>query len=253
MSTFPNLTANQIRAFFDAHWTVRKYKPHVMPPEHLEVLLHAAQRAPTDATAQMYSLIRLTEPTLREQIAKLAHNPHMATASECFIVCGDVHRLKALMQHRDFSPASLPHISVHFAIGDAVMAGQNLMIAAEMMGYRACWIGGVLGALNEISDLMALPQDVFPFAGLTIGLPDEAPQHRPRVARTMVIHENRYQSPTPEQLDVAIQQMAPITARGDWGQSLARYFGKGGYMEAREADLQAFLVKKLGMFSGNSK
>ena len=36
--------------------------------------------------------------------------------------------------------------------------------------------------------------------------------------------------------------MAPISARGDWAQSLARYFAVGGTMEAREVMLRDFLT-----------
>lgn len=84
------------------------------------------------------------------------------------------------------------------------------------MGYRGCWIGGVISALDEISDLVALPKDVFPFAGLTIGVPAETPQHRPRIPRKLVIHEDQYREPSSEELKSAIKGMATITSRGNW-------------------------------------
>jgi len=236
------MTPQDVRAFFEAHWTVRQYQNFQMPPEHLGALLYAAHRAPTDATAQMYSFIRLENPELRQKVAELSGNPHIASSSEAFIVCADLYRLKSLLEHKGYTYGHWPAASVHFAIGDAVMAGQNLLLAAEMLGYRGCWIGGILSALAPISDLLELPQGVFPFAGLTVGLSAEEPQSRPRVQPELLFHTNKYHRPSGEELDVALERMAPITARGDWAQSLARYFAVGGTMEAREVMLRDFLT-----------
>ncbi|PYE55895.1 nitroreductase family protein [Deinococcus yavapaiensis] len=238
------MNPDDVKAFFDAHWTVRAFQPVAMPAEHLDVLLHAAQRAPTDATAQMYSFVRLVDSALRGKIAELTHNPHFATASEALVVCADVHRLRLLLERGDFTYGSWSAASVHFAIGDAVLAGQNLLTAAEMLGYRGCWIGGVLSALPEIVDLLRLPSGVVPFSGLVVGVPAEAPRTRPRVARDLVVHQDAYREPSPEELDGALADMASITARGNWAQSLARYFASDGTMEAREVLLRRVLLRQ---------
>ncbi|MBX3040400.1 MAG: nitroreductase family protein [Bdellovibrionaceae bacterium] len=234
-----------VQRFFDEHWTVRKYKAVSMPSEHLETILAAAQRAPTDATAQMYSFIRLTDPALRARIAEAATNAHIATASESFLICADVHRLKRILEVHGVEGGHFPHIAIHFGIGDAVMAAQNMLIASEMLGYRGCWIGGVLNALDLIAELTQLPEGVFPFAALTIGVPDEPPQHRPRLPREQVIHENHYRPYSEDELKASSKAMGPITARGDWPQTLSRYFGKGGGMEQREPVLESHLRRKV--------
>lgn len=238
-------TVEEVRAFFDAHWTVRKYKKVEIPADHLDVILHAAQRAPTDATAQMYSFIRLRDPKLREEIATLTGNAHFATASEAFIVCADVHRLERILQSAGQELGTMPAIANHFGIGDAVMAAQNLLLAAEMLGYRGCWIGGVLNALEQIVTLTKLPNGVLPFAGLTIGVPDEQPVHRPRIARDLVVHDDHYREPSESEISQAVSAMASITARGNWAQTLSRYFAVGGTMEQREPNLRAIMEKQL--------
>lgn len=216
-----------------------------MPADHLDALLTAAQRAPTDATAQMYSFVRLTEPKLREQIAKATTNPHIAQASESFVICADLHRMDQILKAKDYVPGTYPSISIHFGIGDAVMAAQNMLMAAEMLGYKGCWIGGVLNALDEIVQALELPQGVFPFAALTIGVPDEEPVHRPRIARDLIVHQNRYHQPSRDQLLPSIETMGPIAGRGDWAQMLNRYFGQGGTMETREGSLETMLNQQI--------
>jgi nitroreductase len=229
---------------FARHRTVRRYKPQPLEPGHLEQIMWCAQRAPTDATAQMYSFVRLTDPALRERVATITNNAHMATAAETFIVLADVYRLQLLLEARGFEFGEWSAVAVHFGIGDAVLAGQNLLLAAECLGYQGCWIGGVLSAVEEIVALLELPQGVLPFAGLTIGVPDESPPERPRVQPELVWFENTYRASTPADLETALARMAPITARGDWVGSLARYFAKGGTMEAREVSLRATLERQ---------
>ncbi|GGJ24053.1 nitroreductase family protein [Deinococcus roseus] len=238
------MNPEDVKTFFRKHWTVRNYQPFQLPEEHLDAILYAAQRAPTDATAQMYTFIRLTDPVLKQQMGELTRNAHMGTASESFVICADIHRLNSLLEFRGYTPGDYPAVAVHFAVGDAVMAAQNMLIAAEMLGYMGCWIGGVMNALPQIQQLLKLPRGVFPFAALTIGVPAEEHKLRPRLDRALVIHENSYQDPTPEALDQAYQEMAAITSRGDWGLSLSRYFAKGGSMEIREGHLRDLLAQQ---------
>ncbi len=237
------MTPDQVRAFFTHHRTVRKYQEFVIPDDHLEVMLYAAQHAPSDATAQMYSLIRITDPLLRGKIAEISHNPHIATASEAFIICADLHRLKQLLEHKGFVYGNIPAVGLHFALGDAVMAGQNLLIAAEMLGYAGCWIGGILSSLPTLAELLELPSGVVPFAGLTIGLSDENPAQRPRLARSSVIHHNSYAQLDSTALELALQDMASISRSGDWSQTLSRYFAVGGSMETREVQMVEYLAQ----------
>jgi len=237
-------TPEPVRAFFDAHRTVRQYQPSEMPADHLDTILYAAQRAPTDATAQLYSFVRLTGET-KAKVAELTTNAHIASAAESFVICSDTRRVRQLIEVAGYTPGISPAIDVHFGIGDAVLAGQNMLTAAEMLGYQGCWIGGVMNNLAEIVALLELPERVLPFAALTIGLSAEQTPHRPRLPRKLVVHENTYQGGTPDELAAATEQMNPIAARpgqaGDWARLLNAYFGEGGSMEKREPALREVL------------
>ena len=219
-----------------------------LPADHLDAVLHAAQRAPTDATAQLYSLIHLTDPERRARAAELTQNAHLATAGETFIVCADAYRVGRVLEVAGYEPGHWPAVAVHFGIGDAVMAGTNLLTAAEMLGYQGCWVGGVLHSLPELVELLELPAGVLPFAALTIGLSAEEPPLRPRVPRELAVHRDRYHRPSDEELRAATVQMNPIADRpgkpGDWARLLKMYFGAGGGMEGREPSLVATLAQQ---------
>jgi len=215
--------------------SVRRFKPLPIPEEDLEKLLLALQRAPTDASAQLYSVVRVRDPRLRDEMARLSgEQEHIREAAEFFLLLADVHRLERLLAHRGQRMAFWPRTALHFALLDAGLAGAYLALTAEALGYGVCFIGGVLNGVEALVDLLELPPGVFPVAGLAVGVPDEEGPPRPRLPRRLVVHEDRYRPYTEEDLEEAYRAMAPYSRVGDWNRVLRRYFAQGGTMEARE-------------------
>ena len=128
-------------------------------------------------------------------------------------------------------------VALIFGTLDAGLAAENLALAAEMLGYGTCFIGGIQNAVDEIARVLQLPPGVLPVCGLCVGVPDpeRAPETpRPRLPRHLVVHENTYRDYTPDDLDAAYEAMAPITHSRDWYTVLERYFAAGGVMARRE-------------------
>ncbi len=243
MSNLRSLTPGEVREFFSGHRTVRQYRteggqPIPLPADHLEAVLYAAQRASTHSTAQIYTIIQLESPEVRAKMAELTKNPHIASAGAAFVMCADLHRLEEFLALRGVERGDWPAVGTHFALGDAALAGQNLLTAAEMLGYQGCWIGGVINHLPEIVEFLALPAGVLPFAALTVGLSDEDTPYRPRLQQRIIVHTDHYREVGTAELEENLTLMNPIADRpgkpGDWARLLALYWGKGGQMEARE-------------------
>lgn len=225
--------------------SVRRFKPVPLPEEDLEKLLFALQRAPTDASAQLYSALRVTDPALRDRIAQLSgEQEHIRQAAEFFVFLADIHRLERLLAHRGEAMAFWPRTALHFALIDAALAAAYLALTAESLGYGVCFIGGVLNGVEALIDLLGLPPGVLPAVGLAVGVPDEEGPPRPRVPRALVVHENRYRPYTPEDLEAAYAAMAPYSRVGDWGRVLRRYFAQGGTMAEREGPYGRALVRQ---------
>lgn len=236
---------SELYTLYQRRASVRKFKPEPLREGDLDKILFAAQRAPTDATAQMYSLLRVSDPEQRRKISSHSgQNPHIETCAEFFLILADVYRLRRLLEHRGGTFGRWPRTALHFAITDAVLAGSALATMAESLGYGIVWIGGVLNGIREIVRLCKLPQGVIPVAGLCVGVPDESPTPRPRLPRALVVHENQYHDYGPEALEQAFIAMAPITKSGDWYRVLERYFAQGGTMEAREAAYQVLTARQ---------
>lgn len=176
-----------------SHASVRKYKDIPLSTEQVHELIRAGQHAASSHFVQAYSVIHVTDVEKRKKLAELSQNPQQVSgAGAVLIFCADYFRLKQAThrvgQEIDFSYAENMLVS---AI-DVALFAQNVVIAAESKGYGICYIGGVRNAPVEISDLFALPKGVAPLFALTIGVPDEANEVKPRLPVEAIIHENEY-------------------------------------------------------------
>ena len=233
---------------FENHRTTRKFSSEPILPEHLDAIIEAGRRAPTDASAQMGTFMRITDPGLRLRLAKLAgEQQHILDGAEFFVVCLDMYRLRCLVEHRGGAYAMGPLISLLFGITDAILVAQNMVIAAEALGYATCYIGGVQNNADQIAVELKLPGGVLPVVGLVMGVPApgeaEKPK-RPRIPRQAVFMENTYQEMTPELLDACYQAMASYHPSGDWYNALKLYFTVDGSMPRREAVLRRALAQQ---------
>lgn len=228
-----------------SHRSVRRFKPQPVPQELLHAVLAEAQRAPTDATAQMYSLVRISNRELRLAISQACGGvPPMESAPEFFLVCADLHRVRALLQLEGVAFGNFPHIGLHFATVDATLVAQRLMDAAEAAGLAVCPIGAIVNGIARIPELCQLPPLVMPLFGLCVGYADEDPPLRPRLPLPLVVHENFYRNPDGEELRQAANVMNPITRSGSWSSVLVRYFATGGIMEEREGSFCTTLQRQ---------
>lgn len=237
MSASPPVEFPPELAMFGKHRSVRYFLPEPLAPGHLDLIIEAGRRAPTDAQGHMYSCVRITDGALRDHLATLcADQQHIRDAAEFFIVCLDVYRLQQLVEYRGGEWGMRERISLLYGATDATMVAQNMVVAAEALGYGTCYIGAVQNNVDRIAEMLALPPGVLPLYGLCIGVIDPLhypPTIKPRIPRELCFFENRYPSHfTPEQLDAAY---AAMSVKRDWWESLRVYFAAGGTMERREA------------------
>jgi FMN reductase (NADPH) len=225
------------------HRTIRVFRSEPLPEGMTERLVAEAQRAPSDATGQMYSFVRIVEADLRRRIAELSGGQtHIVEAAEFLVVCADLHRLARVLERGGRQAGSFPASGMHFAIVDATLAAQRLIDAAEAVGLGVCCIGGILDGIEELVELLAVPRGVLPVFGLCVGWPGEGPGERPRVATASVLHTDRYRDQDGGALEADIAVMAATTRSRDWPKVLARYFASGGIMEQRDKTLRRVLV-----------
>lgn len=184
---------NETIALLNRHRSIRRFKPDPIPEEHLHAIIQSAQRAPTSSNMQAYSVIAVTDPDKKAQLAQLAGNQAYVAECPVFLVwCADLHRLKAACEAE--GGADVPPTTEMFIIAtvDTALAAQNANVAAESLGLGACCIGGIRNNPGQVCELLALPDLVYPVFGMCLGYPAEEPTQRPRLPMRAVLHRDRY-------------------------------------------------------------
>lgn len=231
-----------------SHASVRKYKDEPISTETLHAIIRAGQHASTANFIQAYSVIHITDELKKRKLAELSKNPQqILSAGAVLVLCMDFYRVEKAAQliNKTIDPTYAENLLV--ATTDVALFAQNIAIAAESIGLGICYIGGVRNAPEEISSLLNLPKGVAPMYALSIGVPDEANEVKPRLPIEAVLHENEYQS---EKYDTLIptydkEMNDYYKSRGAnpkdaaWSDSMAAFLG-----EPRRPHMKDFLQKR---------
>lgn len=177
------------------HVSVRSFTKQSLTDEQVRQLVTAAQAASSASFQQAYSIIGVTDQALKSKIAQHAGNQgFIAEGGHFFVFCADVNRHKQLAEdlNMDIQHTIEGIDAVLLGAIDATLAAQNLVIAAESMGLGVCYIGGVRDGIIEISELLQIPDFVFPVFGLVVGYPNERNDIKPRIPFEGIYHENYF-------------------------------------------------------------
>ncbi|TWT24709.1 NADPH-dependent oxidoreductase [Planomicrobium sp. CPCC 101110] len=235
-----------------SHASVRDYQEKQLTRSEVSELIEAAQYAASSHFVQAYSIVWVTDPAKRRKLGELSRNPQqMEGAGAVFLMCADYNRLKhaSAMQKEPIVFDQAENLIV--AVTDVGLLAQNLALAAESKGYGICYIGGVRNNMEAISELAGLPEGVFPVYGLTIGVPNEANEVKPRLPVEAILHENeydeaKYQSLLPEYDNTIAAYYKTRTSNQKsitWTQQMAHFLNKPHRTHLRE-----FLAKKGFLF-----
>lgn len=184
-----NATISQLQQ----HRSIRKYKPDALTDEQLQAIIQSAQSAPTSSNMQAYSVIAVTNPEVKSELAKLAANqPYIEECPVFLVWCADLYRLQyATASVEDIQIPTTTEIFI-IATVDAALAAQNATLAAESLGLGAVYIGGIRDNIRKVSELLRLPKLVYPVFGMCVGYPDQEPSYRPRLPVETILHREHY-------------------------------------------------------------
>ncbi len=176
-----------------AHRSIRRYRPDPVPWEMVEAIVAAAQRTSTSSNLQTYSVVAVTDPAKREQLAELCGNQdHIRQAPVFLAWCADRYRLDLVCAMKGLKQSTEYVEDFLVAAIDAALAMQTAALVAESMGLGMCFIGGIRNRPREVIRLLELPEHVFPISGMTLGWPAEDPEPRPRLPLEAILHRERY-------------------------------------------------------------
>lgn len=175
------------------HRSHRKYSARTVDPGLLRLLFACALSAPSKSDLQQADIVHVADRgKVRAITALIPDMPWIAEASVLLVFCGNNRRIRQIGEWRG-KPFANDHLD-HFmnAAVDAGIVMTTFIRAAEAVGLGTCPISGIRNRPREVSELLALPEWVFPVAGLTSGYPAQEGRITPRLPLEATVHVDRY-------------------------------------------------------------
>ena len=181
--------------------SVRVYKDEPLSEREFDILVRAALRAPSAGNLLQYSIVAVTDQATKHQLCEMmGRQPFIKKAPLLMIFNADEHRIEKWLErwggHFHFDGQYVFHI----ACSDALIASENVVLAAEALGLGSVYVGNVIGRANQVRQLLGYPRHVVPVALLCIGRPLFPPAKRERLSVRAILHKERYQDYTDEEM-----------------------------------------------------
>jgi nitroreductase len=171
--------------------TVRRYSDVIPSDSLLDLLVAAALSTSAKSDFQQASILRVADPTKRTAIGALFPSmPWIGVSPVFFIFLGDARRLQRIGELRG-KPVCNGSLEGFFnASVDA------MILCAESAGLGVCPISVIRNEIDKVAAILALPDLVFPVAGLCLGYPQTEGYVSLRLPRRVTTHHDRYDDST---------------------------------------------------------
>ncbi len=209
-----------IQSLFDRR-SVRVFTDQEITPEDKALILQSAAQAPTAGNQQLYTIIDITDQSIKDTLVKTCDNqPFIATGKMVLIFCADCRKWYDAFRHAGCEPREPGVGDLALAISDATIAAQNAVVAAESLGIGSCYIGDIMENCEQHRALLHLPKYVFPCCMLVFGYPTQQQKERQKPVRAAmhhVVHENGYREMDGQELEAMLtKNVAPGNTYANW-------------------------------------
>ena len=187
----------------------------------VQTILKAATMAPTAGNQQLYTIIRVNDPTLLDRLADSCdHQSFIAKGKLVLVFCADCLKWYDAFVSAGCAPRKPGPGDLLLAVDDALIAAQNAGKNAEAVKVGLLRLKKWAGSkFSEKRNILGLPDYVFPAALLVFGYPTEQQKERKKPTRLdmkYIVHENRYQRMDAEQLKDMLKKNAPEGQYSEW-------------------------------------
>jgi len=234
---------------------VRRFKPDRVPDSLLETLAAIALSTPSKSDLQQRDILVVEDPAIRGRInTLLADQDWIPGAPHFLIFLGNNRRQRQVHAWRN-RPFANDHLDAFFnAAVDAGIALSGFVSAAEAIGLGCCPVSVIRNHSAEVSDMLKLPDHVFPVAGLGVGWPSREHYVSLRLPLAATLHRDTFKDAgvvdAISQYDQRRNSVAPYRAQRDvdafgsqsdygWSEDKARQYAK-----PERADFGAFVRTK---------
>jgi nitroreductase len=234
---------------------VRRFSDKPVPPDLVDTLCALALSAPTKSDLQQRDILIVEDPAKRARIAELLKDNEWIPGAPAFLVfLGNNRRQRQIHQWRD-KPFSNDHLDAFFnATVDAAIALSAFCTAAEAAGLGCTPVSVIRDHATEISDMLRLPDHVFPIAGLGLGWPERPGWVSLRLPLTHTVHRDTFKeeglAQAVDTYDARRRGVAPYRTQRSvkrWGEAPAYGWSEDKarqYAEPQRTDWGAFVRRK---------
>jgi len=180
----------------------RRFAARAVDDATLRLVIAGAQSAPSKSDLQQYSVVAIRDAAARTRIAgAIGTMPWIADAPVFLLFCGDLRRNRRIGEREGRPNANDSVDSFINATADAALALGFAVMAADALGLGTCPVSYVRNHLELMRALCALPEGVFPLAGLALGWPLARNDTSARLPPGVVLHMERYADADPAAID----------------------------------------------------
>lgn len=140
--------------------SIRRYETKDIPQDVLARILEAARQAPSAANRQPVRFIVVNDRDLLKVLCDTLFSRFVKYAPLAIVGCADVKSF----------------LTGKWAVVDATIAMENMVIAAWTLGVGSCWIGAC--SEEKVKGLLKVPDKWKIVALVTLGYPAEQPRPR---------------------------------------------------------------------------
>lgn len=176
-----------------AHRSRRSFADRPVDAALLRLLCAVALSSPTKSDLQQRDIIVLESSAQRRRVLDLVpDNPWAYAAPALLVFCGNNRRQRQIHDWRRRRFAN-DHLDAFFnAAVDAGIALGAFVVAAETVGLGTCPISAIRNNARAVSEVLALPDHVFPVAGLALGWPADDGKLSLRLPLSVTVHRDRF-------------------------------------------------------------
>lgn len=160
--------------------SVRSFTPEPVTPAEWDALMRAAMAAPSAVNSQPWDFVIIEDRKTLDALADALPYAKMAReAPGAVVLCGSAARAFGGKEA--------------FAVIDASLAGENLLVAATALGLGAVWTAlyPEEARMAATRSVLGVPRDVIPLAFIPVGHP-KGPAVPKDKYRTELIHRERW-------------------------------------------------------------
>ena len=151
--------------------SVRKYETErKIDKETIKEIIKAAQYAPTAHNKQPWEFLVVDDKEVLEHLRHIQRWTSFAKDAACVVfVCGDTE--KSFSRNKENEKWTFIDV-------DCAIATENLMLAAwaKGIGTSFCGAAPLQRVVDDLKEYLHLPENIRPFAIITMGYPAETPK-----------------------------------------------------------------------------